>query len=142
MGKADLITSFEIFEHFVDPLQEIEMMLSMSKNILFTTELLPTPLLLDRDWHYYGLEHGQHISFYSLKTLKFIAGKYGLHLYSIGPVHLFTPRIIHPGYLKLLLKCRKLGLFLYIKKRLKSRTVDDCNLLRKQASGSPVDRNR
>ncbi len=142
MGDFELITSFEAFEHFVNPMREIETMLSMSKNILFTTELLPLPVPRPGDWHYYGLEHGQHISFYSLKTLHSIARKYGLHVHSIGPVHLFTSREIHPLYLELLLKCRKLGLFLYIKKCLQSRTVDDCNFLREHVVVSIGDRKR
>jgi len=38
------VTTFETFEHFVNPLEEIEKMLSISKNIIFTTELLPQPI--------------------------------------------------------------------------------------------------
>lgn len=132
MAEIALITSFEAFEHFVDPLREIETMLSISKNILFTTELLPRSVPKPTDWYYYGLEHGQHISFYSLNTLQYIARKYNLNLYSISPVHLLTSRKIHPVYLKLLLGCRKFGLFLYIKKRLQSRTVSDSILLKEQ----------
>jgi len=125
-----LITSFESFEHFADPLCEIETMLSISRSILFTTELLPNPVPLPSDWHYYGLEHGQHISFYSEKTLEFIARRYSLHLYSIGPVHLLTSRSMPASYLRLLLRCRKFGLFLYIKQRMKSRTVHDSIFLK------------
>jgi len=134
-GDIRLITSFESFEHFVNPIQEIESMLSMSKNLLFTTELLPTPVPHPGDWHYYGLQHGQHVSFYSRKTLKFIADKYGLIFYSVEPLHLITSTKINPLYLKILLKCRRFGLFLYIKKRLKSRTVDDSILMKAKEFG-------
>jgi hypothetical protein len=138
MGKVELITSFETFEHFVDPLQEIEMMLSMSKNILFTTGLLPTPLPPGGDWHYYGLEHGQHISFYSLRTLQYIADKYSLNLYSVHPIHILTPKHISLVTLKLLLGLRRFGLFLYIKRIMKSRTVGDSITLAQSGSkGSP-----
>ena len=78
----ELITVFETFEHLARPLVEIEKMLSISRNILFTTLLLPTEIPGPEDWWYYGREHGQHVSFYSLKTLNTIAKKYGLRLCS------------------------------------------------------------
>jgi Methyltransferase domain len=137
-GDIELITAFETFEHFVDPIKEIETLLSISKNILLTTDLLPDPVPQPSDWYYYGLEHGQHISFYSLKTLQFIAKKYGLYLYSFRPVHLFTSREINQVYLKLLMQFRRIGLFFYIKQRLKSRTVADSIMLKGKASNQRV----
>jgi len=65
--KIEAITTFESFEHFAKPMDEIESMLKISKNIIFSTELLPDPIPKPEDWWYYGLEHGQHISFYSKK---------------------------------------------------------------------------
>ena len=124
-GEIELITSFESFEHFVDPLKEIETMLSISGNIIFTTELLPVPLPHPEKWYYYGLHHGQHVSFYSLQTLRFLAGKYGLHLYSAPPVHILTEKKLNPFKLKILLSLRRAGLFFYIKQKMCSRTVSD-----------------
>ncbi len=90
----ELITSFESFEHFDDPLKELEEMFTVSKNIFFSTLLKPTDIP-DKDWWYYAFEHGQHISFYSGKTLKFIAEKYHLHFYSNGKdFHLLTEKAI------------------------------------------------
>jgi len=99
-GKDEIeaITTFESFEHFVNPIEEIEKMLNISKNIIFTTELLPHPIPKPGEWWYYGLEHGQHISFYSEKTLHFIAKKYGLNYYNFHKLHFITPRKV-PFYL-------------------------------------------
>lgn len=84
------ITSFESFEHFVNPLQEIDKMLDIAKNIIFSTVLLPLPIPQPLDWWYYGLDHGQHISFYSKKTFEYIAQKKGLHFYTNGvDFHMF-----------------------------------------------------
>jgi len=89
LDNYEAITTFESFEHFVEPIKEIENMLLISKNIIFTTELLPSPVVPYPDkWWYYGLEHGQHISFYSEKTLNYIAKKYNLFLYKVGSIHL------------------------------------------------------
>lgn len=91
----ELITTFETFEHFYNPLNEIEKMLKISTNILFTTLLYPTPIPSPSEWFYYGLSHGQHISFYQLKTLRIIAQKYNLKIYSNGTdFHLFTSKKI------------------------------------------------
>jgi hypothetical protein len=125
LGDIEVLTSFESFEHFENPIREIETILSFSKSIIFTTELLPYPVPKPDEWHYYGLYHGQHISFYSLKTLQFIANKYSLNLYNTYPVHILTEKSFSPIHLKLFLKLRRFGLFLYIKQKIKSRTVAD-----------------
>lgn len=91
-GKIELITSFESFEHFDDPLKELEKMLKISKNIFFSTLLKPTDIP-DISWWYYAFEHGQHISFYSQRTLRFIADKYHLNFYTNGKdFHLLTEK--------------------------------------------------
>lgn len=93
--KIELITSFETFEHFPEPLVEMEKMLSISRNILFTSLLLPENIPDPDSWWYYGREHGQHISFYSLKTLKYIARKYGLNLCSNNSnAHLLSEKLV------------------------------------------------
>lgn len=123
-GKVDAITTFESFEHFVNPLEEIEKMLCISKTIIFSTELLPNPIPNPKDWWYYGLDHGQHISFYSEKTLKFIAYKYSLNYQNLGTVHILTDKKL-PKYTKYLLKLTKFGLDKLLEKRMKSKTWED-----------------
>jgi hypothetical protein len=110
IAPVELITCIECFEHFVDPKKELEAMLKLSSNIFFATQLLPSPVPAPDAWDYYGLTHGQHIAFYSLKTLRYLAKSYGLRLYSNGVnIHLFTKnklsgfrfrRAISPGFLK------------------------------------------
>jgi hypothetical protein len=86
----ELITSFESFEHFEDPMAEIQYMLNKSDNILFTTELMPSHEVPDQKWWYYCFNTGQHICFYSQKTMEIIAKKFGLNFYSNGLLHLFS----------------------------------------------------
>lgn len=82
--KVNLITSFESFEHFVRPCDEMMKLLNIAPNILLTTNIIPDPAPKPHEWWYYGLEHGQHIGFYRLKTLQYLANKFGLHLISDG----------------------------------------------------------
>lgn len=88
-----MLTAFEVFEHLVNPMDEIEKMLKLSNTIFFSTELIPSHHPKPGEWWYFGLEHGQHISFYTLRTLDMIAKKFNLNLYSNGTsLHILTDK--------------------------------------------------
>lgn len=123
----ELITSFETFEHFENPMPEIEKMLKISSNILFTTELYPAPIPTPENWWYFALDHGQHISFYNINTLKYIAAKYELNIYSNGSnFHLFTTKKINKYLWRILLSNRfSFILDKFIKRKISSKTWSD-----------------
>lgn len=127
-SNVELITSFESFEHFKEPLQEIEKLFSISKNILFSTNLIPDPVPGPNDWWYYGLEHGQHISFYSSKTLRFISEKYKFNLYSFNNIHLLTAKRLNPLQLSVLCKYNNISMY-FIKRKMSSLTFSDMEKL-------------
>ncbi|WP_338043324.1 glycosyltransferase [Nodularia sphaerocarpa] len=94
----ELVTAFEVFEHFVNPIEEIENILKYSQNILFSTELLPENNPKPSEWWYYAPHEGQHISIYTIKSLSIIADKYNLNLYSNGTsLHLLTNKNLEPN---------------------------------------------
>lgn len=100
-GVADLelVTAFEVFEHFTSPADDLDNLVKLSRNILFTTEIIPLPTPKPGEWRYYGLNHGQHVSFYTLPSLEKMAQNHGLRFYTHGNyVHMFSskkiPRII------------------------------------------------
>jgi hypothetical protein len=129
-----LITTFECFEHFDDPIMEVEKILKMSKNVIFSTELLPHPTPNPAKWWYYGFEHGQHIAFYSIKNLNFIAKKFDVHYYNIGNLHIFLEKKLNFfGSMFFKFKYSKHVLFLSyfgFKLFLKSKTISDMNELK------------
>lgn len=130
-SQYELVTSFETFEHFVNPDKEIRIMLELSDNILFSTELYGNTAPLPNKWHYYGFTHGQHISFYNIKTLQYIAQKYSLRLWSNGSsLHLLTKQKINSNLLKLAYYSSKVGFADIVKKLMNSKTLSDCNYLR------------
>jgi len=90
--RYDAVTSFESFEHFLDPMKEIEKLSKISNTIIFTTELLPKPIPKPSDWWYYALSSGQHICFYSEQTLQIIAKKLNLEYIHIFNLHIFCER--------------------------------------------------
>jgi Methyltransferase domain len=101
--QYELLTAFEVFEHLTSPLDEIESMLNFSKNILFSTLLLPSNNPKPNEWWYYGLDHGQHISFFTLQSLRVIADKFSLNLYSNGSsLHLLTEKKISSSWFSLI----------------------------------------
>ncbi len=93
-GKFELLTAFEVFEHLVQPVTELERMLAYSRNILFTTVLLPAEAPRPGHWWYYGLEHGQHVSLYTRQALQALADRFHLRLCSSGELHLLTEKQI------------------------------------------------
>ncbi len=128
--KIEAITCFECFEHLESPIKDIEKMIAISPNIFFSTRLLPKEIPSD-NWDYYGTEHGQHISFYSLETLKFIAKKYNLYLYSNNDnLHLFTKKKKSVLLFKIVLILSKLQADILIRKLLKSKTTSDSHSLK------------
>ena len=83
-SRFEAITAFEVLEHLVDPMSVLNELASSSSCLIFSTDLLPTPAPAPTAWWYYGLEHGQHVSFFALSTLEYIADRMSLHLSSDG----------------------------------------------------------
>jgi len=52
----ELMTSFEVFEHLVEPIQEIAAMRKVACNIPFTTELPPSSIKNATQWWYFSPE--------------------------------------------------------------------------------------
>jgi hypothetical protein len=99
----ELLTAFELFEHFLDPLGELLKLLNISPNILISTELIPSFKPKPGQWWYYGLQHGQHIAFYTLSSLKYMATRSKINFFSNNRnLHLFTSKKINQSLFKLL----------------------------------------
>lgn len=130
-SDIELLTTFESFEHFADPLTEMEKLLSLSPSILFSTELVPDPPPRPEEWWYYGLEHGQHISFYTEHAIRHLADRFGLNYYGSGTeLHLLTGKKLNPVRFRLAVrKYRSWGLYRRVERRMKSRIEADHDYL-------------
>jgi hypothetical protein len=91
-GKFDLLTSFEVFEHLEHPIEEIKKMFTYGDNVFFSTMIIPNkPISKSDDWWYFIPETGQHISFYSIKSLEILSSILNVYFYTNGlNLHLFT----------------------------------------------------
>ncbi|WP_309608866.1 class I SAM-dependent methyltransferase [Flavobacterium sp.] len=91
--KFDVVTAFEVFEHFNNPLEEIEKIFNYSDNVIFSTEISPENNQEIENWWYITQETGQHIAFYSKKAMEIIAEKFNKNYYSKnGSLHLLTSK--------------------------------------------------
>jgi hypothetical protein len=123
--SAGLVTAFEAFEHFVNPGAELDKMFAVAPNVLLSTEVIPDPAPPPDRWWYYGREHGQHIGFFRMHTLRFLAASRARHLISDGHTyHLITERRINPFVWLGLCRLKRL-LPVLAHRRLKSKTWDD-----------------
>lgn len=73
--RYDLVTAFEVWEHFSEPGQELEALFSAGHGAILVGTLLHWGH--QEGWWYYSPETGQHIAFYSTRTLEFIASRFG-----------------------------------------------------------------
>jgi hypothetical protein len=128
--EIELITAFECFEHFTNPVSELKKILELSENILFSTTLFSGSPPNPNDWWYYSLASGQHISFYSVKTLKYLAEEFNLHLCTNNKdFHMFSQKKYNNNKFRILLKMGDAGLTKLIGMKLKSYTDSDHKLL-------------
>lgn len=129
---VELLSAFEAFEHYEDPITQIEEMLEISTNIFFSTLLLPKPVPEPNKWHYYGNSHGQHIAFYEARTLEYIAQKYDLNYYTNGQnLHLLTKKNIKNYIFKILINLNKFGISRFLEYTLESKTLKDWNEMKR-----------
>ena len=93
--RFDLVTAFEVLEHLTDPVGELASVGSATDRLLVTTQVLPTPAPPPGGWDYYAPESGQHITFYTHRSLEVLAQRLGydgvvtsslVHLFHRGPI--------------------------------------------------------
>ena len=98
-GPYEAVTAFEVFEHLANPREEIKKLLAVTSCLIFSTKLVPDPAPQLEDWWYYGLEHGQHIAFYTRKNLELLAGQFGCQLVTDGTdLHVLSREKISPDF--------------------------------------------
>lgn len=123
--EYELVTAFELFEHLSEPRRELERMLDLSRNVLFTTELLPDNCPSPEHWWYYGLQHGQHVSLYTRSSLLKLGQQFNLNLYTNGRnIHLLTEKRIPSQLFRLLSSYRISGALSFFLRK-KGLTADD-----------------
>ena len=134
-APADLLTAFEVMEHMVEPLAEMRRLCTRAPHVLVSTSLIPEPTPALAAWWYYAPAGGQHIGFFRVRTLQYIAAKLGCRVFTDGrSYHLFTSATsISPLRFAWARKTAALAP-LIARARLRSRTWDDFHAAEQQAA--------
>jgi hypothetical protein len=116
-ASFDFLTSFEVLEHLVDPISGVNEMMNLSDNVLVSTCLVPDPPPRLGEWWYFVPSTGQHISFYTEKSLGVLAARFGRHLVSANPYHIFTRDPLSSSLFRLCCRVKIARLFNLIYRR-------------------------
>lgn len=89
-ASADIVTAFEVLEHFANPDADIEALFrGAPRAVLVSTQIYKHQ---SADWWYVSPETGQHVFFYSWEAMEYIARRYGYQVHRLGSYCLFTDR--------------------------------------------------
>jgi hypothetical protein len=98
-GPFEAVTAFEVFEHLTNPNEEMKKLSAITSCLIFSTMLVPEPAPQPKDWWYFGLEHGQHVAFYTRKSLELLAKQFGYHFATNGDdLHVFSRKKVSSDF--------------------------------------------
>ena len=135
--SANVLFAFEVFEHIEDPMTFLQENFSKysCKTMILSTQTFDGPIP-DKDWWYYSLTTGQHITFYQPKSLKILAEKNACFYYPLGKgFHLITDK--HLSKINQVIFSNRVlsvlqALYLIIKQRKHSKTQLDSNAMKEK----------
>jgi len=85
-----LITAFEVFEHLVDPQDDLASIFSRGADAILCSTSLYTGQ--DQTWPYLATSTGAHVFFYSVKALQHIGNRFDYEVIPGVTMHLFLKR--------------------------------------------------
>lgn len=86
--RCDLLTCFEVLEHFADVGAELDRIFAPGHDQVLVSTVLHQGHR--EGWWYYGPDTGQHVAFYSRRTMGFIGERYGYDVIVGGAYTLFV----------------------------------------------------
>lgn len=85
------VIALEVMEHLIDPWSFLQEASETSDLLIFSTDLISEPP--PADWHYYAVEHGQHVGFHSRRSIRLAAKRLGMHATSVRSLHVLSRRL-------------------------------------------------
>jgi hypothetical protein len=136
-AEGGAVTAFEVLEHVLNPVDFIKNALAQAKTrtIIFSTVLYEGTPPRPEEWWYYSLESGQHISFFRRDTLKTLADKLSLRLYTHGSFHVLTDVAMNDSVFRICTSRLSAFVDAYVRMRLKSKSFADHETMKEHRSG-------
>lgn len=133
--RSEAVTAIEVLEHVPDPVEFVAESLAgaAADTIIFSQELHSGP---DPDWWYLTPATGQHISFYTERTLRTLGQRLGLTLHTSPRLHMLTRRDLPAGRFAKLIRLSRLTAPLYARRRTSLMHPDHRAMLARLAGGS------
>ncbi len=88
----DVVTALEVFEHVENPRLELREVVNCTNNLIFTTQIIPDNVKKISDWWYFSPLTGQHITFYTHKSLSILANHFKMDYLGTNAIHIFSKR--------------------------------------------------
>lgn len=123
----DSLGCFELLEHLTRPLDELSTIINKYKpNFIFISTKIYGNIVPNRDWWYYTFETGQHISFYSVETFRYLSKKFTFFYYQLNEdFHIFSKKELDINMISKRILNEKSKLYHFLKKSYSSLTFDD-----------------
>lgn len=87
LEDAEIINLCEVAEHFENPAKSFdELFANQPELLIMQTGIFET---IDPDWFYLALDHGQHIFFYSHKSIEYLARRHNMAATFLGGYIIF-----------------------------------------------------
>jgi hypothetical protein len=83
-----LVTAFEVLEHFADVSDDMDALFGPRHDLVLVGTVLHSGHV--DGWWYYVPESGQHVAFYSRRTMKWIAERYGYDVIAAPELSMFV----------------------------------------------------
>lgn len=133
----EAVTAFEAIEHMIDPMAFVQQSVARSRTrtLIFSTELYSDPLP-PPDWWYLAQATGQHISFFTRRTMEAMAERCGLAFYSQGMLHMMTAQPVDARQYRRVMRRVERGQFEKVADRMTSLTQADHDRMLQDAADS------
>jgi hypothetical protein len=86
--RYSLVTAFEVFEHLADVREDLDALFAPRHELVLVGTVLHAGH--EDGWWYYVPESGQHVAFYSRRTLDWVAQLYGYDVLAAPELALFS----------------------------------------------------
>ena len=90
LHDVGILCAFEVFEHLDDPAGDIDILFSQNVPFIIVSTELHDRHTDFNGWWYLQKDTGQHISFYSEKTMMYVAKKYHYEYAYVSGRHIFS----------------------------------------------------